>query len=331
MNNVFDGGKMRLINTSAMVFAFSTVAALATSVAAQERLTMGATYSSSSLYTYQVGVATYLNETIDEVNINVRELGGAEVSTEALLRGEVDMSIAVTSTDDKALQGEAPFSEPQEQLRSLYFFAPIPLNFVVAADSGIMSLTDLDGESFNPGGRGSSTEVQVDAILETLGIAPDLVRTDGGDALEAFQNRRIAGFVKAGILPDGYIQQAIAARDVKFLGMTDEQLTQLTSTYSYFSRVDVASEGADFSTVQTAVGVTVTSDLSQEMAYKLAAAVFSDEGRAAAAEVYPASTKFDPVKVTLDASVAPLHIGVYQYLLDHDYTIPDRLVPPEAK
>ncbi|WP_445810848.1 hypothetical protein [Yoonia sp.] len=72
---------------------------------AQDRLTMGATHSASSFYAYQVGITNFLNTAVEGVNINVRELGGAEVSTEALLREEVDMGISVTSSDFAAMNG----------------------------------------------------------------------------------------------------------------------------------------------------------------------------------------------------------------------------------
>jgi uncharacterized protein len=316
-------------NLRTLGLAASLAAAGVVGAAAEERLTMGATYSASSFYAYQVGVAGYLNETVNDLRVNVRELGGAQVSTEAMLRGEVDLSIAVTATDYAAMKGEKPFGEPADQLRTLYFFAPLPLNMVVAADSGIGSIDDLAGKSFNPGGRGSSTEGQTDLVFAALGIEPDLMRTDGSDALEAFQNRRLDGFVKAGVLPDGYIQQARASRDVAFLSMTDAQAQKIADAHPFFSKAHVEdpAEGADFVTVQTAIGITATDELDEETAYAIADAIFSDAGRKAASEVYPPSLKIDPMKLTLDAAVAPLHPGVVRWMREHGHEVPSRLLP----
>jgi len=290
-----------------------------------ERLTMGATYSSSPYYAYQVGMAGFLAKTVDDLQVNVRELGGGQVSTEALLRGEVDMSIAVSATDFSAMAGEKPFGAPAEELRTLWYFAPTWLNFVVAADSGIASMRDLSGRHINPGGRGSSTESMVDLVLAELGIEPELVRIDGTDALEEFQNGRLDGFVKSGLLPDAYIQQAAVARDISFVPMTDEEIDKIIAAYPYFSRADVKTEDAEFSTVQTAVGITTTSDMSEEMAYQIAKAVFSEEGKTAAAEVYPPSKAFSAAEVTLVAAVAPLHPGVLRYFDEQGIEVPERL------
>lgn len=119
--------------------ATTLVAALAGPGLAQERQVMGATFSSSSYYTYQVGIANYLNSTVEGLDLSVQELGGGEVSTQALLRGEIDMGIATTSSDYAAVNGEAPFEGASDTLRTLYFFAPTPINFVVDAASNVQS------------------------------------------------------------------------------------------------------------------------------------------------------------------------------------------------
>ncbi|MBC7284925.1 TAXI family TRAP transporter solute-binding subunit [Hoeflea sp.] len=298
---------------------------------AQDRLTMGATHSASSFYAYQVGITNFLNTAVGNVNINVRELGGAEVSTEALLRGEVDMGISVTSSDFAAMNGVAPFTGKADNLRTLYYFAPLPLNFVVAADAGVDDVDGLAGKAFNPGGRGTSTERQVEQIMETIGVTPDWLRAEGGDALDGFQNGRIVGFVKGGNHPDGYIQQAASARDIVFLSLDEEQRNKVIGAYPFFSVAK--SKPSDFygqtegevATLQTAIGINTTSNLDEETAYQIAKAVFSDAGKQAASEVYAPAKSIDAAQLTIDAAVAPLHKGVIRYLEESGYTVPDDL------
>jgi TRAP transporter TAXI family solute receptor len=316
----------------ATLAAAALMAASTTASMAQQRLAMGATHSASSFYTYQVGIANFLNSAVDGLDLSVQELGGAEVSTQALLRKEVDMGIAVTSSDFAAVKGNEPFQGPVDELRTLYYFAPLPLNFVVAADSGIKDLDGLKGVKFNPGGRGSSTERQVDQLLETLTIVPDLQRAEGGDALDAFQNRRIDAFVKGGVHPDGYIQQAASSREIRFLSMTKEQQTAVSEAHGYFSPAkvdpgDFYGTAGEIQTVQTAIGINTTSDLDEELAYRIAKAIFSDAGKTAEVEVYAPGKNVDTAQLTIDAAVAPLHPGVIRYLKEAGYTIPDRLIP----
>ncbi len=311
--------------------AIAAVLMTAGAAQAQERLTMGATHSASSFYAYQVGITNFLNTAVENVNINVRELGGAEVSTEALLRGEVDMGISVTSSDFAAMNGVAPFSGKAENLRTLYYFAPLPLNFVVAADAGVESVDALADQSFNPGGRGTSTERQVEQIMETIGVTPDWLRAEGGDALDAFQNRQTVGFVKGGNHPDGYIQQAASARDVIFLSLNEEQRKSVMDAYSFFSAAKSnpgefygKTEG-EVTTLQTAIGINTTTNFDEETAYQIAKAVFSGAGKQAASEIYAPAKTIDAAQLTIDAAVAPLHKGVIRYLEEAGYTVPDDL------
>lgn len=302
-----------------------------------QRLTMGATHSSSSFYAYQVAIATYLNRVLRDVNVTVQELGGASVSTQALLRGEVDLGIAVTSTDHAAVNGAKPFGTPSKSLRTLHFFAPLPLNFVVADDAGIRSLAELQGKPFNPGGRGTATEVQVEEVFRILGIAPSFYRAGGNDALDAYQDRRIVGFVKAGMHPDGHIQQAHVARPVRLLPMAQEQAESVAKAAPYFSVVGLrpgthyGSQPVKVTTVQTAIGINTTSNLPAELGYRIIKAVFSTEGVQAAAEGYPPVAEVDLTTLTLVASVAPLHAGAVRYFEERGVKVPAHLVPPEYR
>ncbi|UOA17056.1 TAXI family TRAP transporter solute-binding subunit [Sulfitobacter dubius] len=319
------------MTTTLKALTLATTLLAAGAAQAQERLTMGATHSASSFYAYQVGITNFLNNAVEGVNINVRELGGAEVSTEALLRDEVDMGISVTSSDFAAMNGVEPFRGNADNLRTLFFFAPLPLNFVVAADAGVDSVDALAGKAFNPGGRGTSTERQVEQIMETVGITPDWLRAEGGDALDAFQNGQIAGFVKGGNHPDGYIQQASSARDIIFLSLDEEQRNKVIEAYPFFSAATSTpsefygeTEG-EVATLQTAIGINTTTNLDEETAYQIAKAVFSDAGKQAASEVYAPAKTIDAAQLTIDAAVAPLHEGVIRYLEEAGYTVPDDL------
>ncbi len=300
-------------------------------VQAQDRLTMGATHSASSFYAYQVGITNFLNTAVKSANINVRELGGAEVSTEALLRGEIDMGISVTSSDFAAMNGVEPFTGNAENLRTLYYFAPLPLNFVVAADAGVDSVTGLVDQPFNPGGRGTSTERQVEQIMESIAIIPDWLRAEGGDALDAFQNGKIIGFVKGGNHPDGYIQQAASARDIVFLSLDETQRNKVIEAYPFFSAAKnnpgefYGKTEGEVTTLQTAIGINTTTSLDEETAYQVAKAIFSDAGKQAASEVYAPAKTIDAAQLTIDAAVAPLHKGVIRYLEEAGYTVPDDL------
>ena len=318
--------------------ALAAAAVLPLNAQAQARLAMGGTHSSSAFYSYQVAVVSDWNNVLgSKSRITIQELGGAAASTEALLRGEVDMGIAVTSNDFQAVRGQGAFKAPQKNLRTLYYFATLPLNWVVAADSGIDNIERIGDREFNPAGRGTATEGQTETVLKMLGVNLNLYRAGGSDALDAYQNRRIVGFVKAGLHPDGYIQQAHASRPVRLLSMTEEQAKKVADAFPYFSVASIKNEShygtqpATSVTVQTAIGLNTTTALSEELVYEIVKRAFSKEGIAAAASGYGPAAQSDPIALTLKAAVAPLHAGVVRYLKEQNIDVPQRLIPPEYK
>ena len=302
-----------------------------TGAGAQERLTMGATHSASSFYAYQVGIANFLNNAVDGIDVNVRELGGAEVSTEALLaqRGRHGHFGHVFRPRRRAGRGTVPRTggQPSHAL----FLCTSAAQFRGGGQQRYRNVSDLEGEPFNPGGRGTSTEGQVDKVFDTIGVSPDLVRAEGSDALDAFQNRQIVGFVKGGINPDGYIEQAASSRDIRMLSLTDEQREAVTEAYPFFSSAQTnpdefyGDSGGPVDTVQTAIGINTTAALPEQIAYDIAKAIFSDAGKTAASEVYKPAAGIDAAQLTIDAAVAPLHAGVVRYLEEEGYTVPDAM------
>lgn len=315
--------------TAALASAIAIAVGYSAPADAQSSLAMGGTHGQSAFYSYQVAVVSDWNQNVDGVDMSVQELGGAAASTEALLRGEVDVGIAVTSTDFAAM------GEGNDQLRTLYYFAPLPLNWAVAADSDISSLEDIAGNDFNPGSRGSATEKQTEEVARILELGIDLYRADGSDALDAYQNRRIIGFVKAGLHPDGYIQQAHSARPIKLLPMSQEGAEKVAAELPYFSVASVdpadhyGEQESPLVSVQTAIGINTTAELSEEMAYEIVKRVFSAEGLAAAKSGYPPADRADPEELTLRASVAPLHAGVVRYFVEQGIDVAPHLIPPE--
>jgi len=326
-----DRSMLRLFALALITGALFAVAPSGWSV---QRLTMAATFSTSPFYAYQVAVANYVNEVVPSVHITVQEIGGAAVATQAVLRGEADMGIAVTESDYAAVRGLKPFNRPNPDLRTLWFFAPLPLNWFVGRDTPIKSLYQLAGQPFNPGGRGTSTENQTRFIFDLLGIKPHYYLAGGDDALEAYQNRRIVGATKAGVHPDAYIQQAHSARPIRMLSLTEAQVRLIIEAAPYFSRAELSGEGfysgvGSYLTVQTAIGINGHKNIPEKIVYEIARAVFGKRGIEAAARAYSPAARFDPVQLTLSVSVAPLHKGVVRYLTERSIKVPQRLLPPD--
>lgn len=306
--------------------------------AGNTQMTALSTYSSSSYYAYHVAVSNHLSSSVDGANITVQESGGAEEATAALTRGEGQISIATTASDYLAKNGKPPFRGKADNIRTLWYFAPSYFNYFVAKDSGVNGFDQLAGQGFNPGSRGSSTENASEEIFRVLDLKPKLARASGDDALESYQDRDIAGTVKAGLHPDSYILQAHNARSIKFLSLSDAQAEKVTSELPYLSKVDVEAKpqqyqgvSQKYTTVQMALGLIGSQDLGEDVVYKMVKSALSPEGIKAAASAYPPVRDVDIIELTIDSAVLPLHPGIIRYFEEQGHKVPDELKPPEYK
>ncbi|MFQ8429857.1 TAXI family TRAP transporter solute-binding subunit [Amaricoccus sp. W119] len=117
---------------------------------------------------------------------------GSVANIEALRAGEADLALAQTDTAADAVAGEGAFADagPMDGLRSVMSLYPEPVTIVARADSGIASLTDLQGKRISLGQAGSGQRALADALMGALGWdaasfaeTPDLPTEDLAAAL----------------------------------------------------------------------------------------------------------------------------------------------------
>jgi len=99
----------------------------------------------------------------------------------------------------QAYHGMGPWEgKPIKDQYVMWVYQPAPQNFVIREDSGVKTVYDLAGKHFNPGMRGSATEKTVEAILDALGIVPELYRGGTEDTVAGIKDKRLVGYAKSG-------------------------------------------------------------------------------------------------------------------------------------
>lgn len=128
---------------------------------------------------YPVGVALCRlpNQHRPETNLRCAAVPseGSVANIEALRAGTTDLALAQTDTAADAVAGEGAFAEtgPMDGLRSVMSLYPEPVTIVARADSGIASLTDLQGKRVSLGREGSGQRALADALMGALGWNAD--------------------------------------------------------------------------------------------------------------------------------------------------------------
>ena len=297
-------------------------------------LTLSAVASSSGLFPYCVALGEVLSH-LDELEITVAESGGNVANTQELRVGEVSIANSISNTDYESYTGTGTTfdGDPFTDVRILWYYESTPIQYFVAEDSGIESLSDLDGKTFNPGGTGTAASVVTHDAFDALDIHPNYFEAAQADAGDAYANRQIVGAVKTGSAPDSYIVQANTNRAVKLLNFSDEELATVTEAIPSVTTGTVAAnsyDGVDYDiqTLCTYQGIQVDMSFSQELVYKMWKAMWEDYADTWKTAYVNGANNNVP-EMTLQAAKTPLHAGTVQYLTELGYEVPAELIPAE--
>lgn len=296
-------------------------------------LTWGTTAASSTNYAYAVAVAQQMQSALPDVSVNVIETSGTPDNLQRMQGGSVQLVNLTSDVAGPAYAGTGAYAEnPAEDLRVLWYFQLSPYHFIVRADSGVSTVSDLEDRSFNPGLSGSATEQTVLQALEVAGVSPAMAPGGLDDAVSAFKDRRIEGLVKAGPVPEPLMSELSISSEVSVVGFTDEQVAQIGDALPYLGFTSIPA-GAysglidDVQTLALTLGVGADKDVESDVVYELTKAMWENHDSISAA--HATLEGVDIPSLTMDQANSPLHCGAVLYYEELGMSVPDELLPPE--
>lgn len=145
-------------------------------------------------------VAEIINQEITGI-VATATPGGGVVNLSRVQRGEVQIGIAHSAITSLALNGENPFEEKHDKLRTLMTLWKSFTHTVVPKNSDINSISDLAKKPYNVSlsKPGLAQYVIANALIEAAGITPEDIRNVGGvvhvasmdDETEMMRDRRL--------------------------------------------------------------------------------------------------------------------------------------------
>ena len=301
----------------------------------QKLLTMGTTSGSSGYFATNVTWAKIVNKYLPEVNITPIETGATVDNAKRIGRGEIELGFGSAIPEYQSYEGIGEFKDRQvKKIRQAWIWDYATFNYIVRADSGVNSLKDLEGKKFSVGIPGSSTELSTLAFLEEAGVRVNIERSSTSDAIASIQDRRIVGMVKGSTNPDSAILSLMATTPIKILSLRDEDLNKLFKKFPYLIKMTVTDDTypklSGFNTYAMTTGISMSSDLPQELQYKIVKTVYEHLD-----EFFTSQPRYkvfgDPLELTRSKAVIPLAAGTVQFLKEKGFTVPARLIPPEYK
>lgn len=300
---------------------------------AQMQLSIATGGTGGVYYPYGGGLAELINNHI-EGRSAVAEVTGASVENMGLIhRGDSDLAIALADTVYQGYTGTGAFEGRQVAgARALASIYPNAVQIVTLADSGISSLSDLRGKRVSVGAPGSGTEINANTLLETNGITYDDItvqRLNFNETADALRDGDIdAGFWSVGP-PTSSILNLAATRDIRLIGLTDEEIANAREAEPVFARYTLRAgiyDGVEepVPTISIPNVLVVNADLDEELAYEITKVLFEFTDELIAIHLAANDTT---VEFSIESTPVPFHPGAIRYYEEVGATVADHQRP----
>ena len=170
MTGGFAGRRLLLLGMAALV--------LTTGCAGQESgtppqdsltvLTIGTADSGGTMH--QIGGFIAQAITDSSIKVNLGASTGSAMNAQGLAQGEIDLGLISGDIAYAAYQGEAPFSEPMEDLRAVAAVFISTSNWIAPQSSGAEYVHDLIGSRIGIGPQTSTSELSAQTVVAALGL-----------------------------------------------------------------------------------------------------------------------------------------------------------------
>ncbi|MBM3626436.1 MAG: TAXI family TRAP transporter solute-binding subunit [Alphaproteobacteria bacterium] len=229
-----------------------------------------------------------------------------------------------------AREGKAPFAgeSGHDALRALFPIPGITMHWVVRADAGVASLSDLAGKDFIPGGRGTAGQRLTAAALTALGLEGKvrLVDTELGSAPAAVRNRQVAGYGTASTHPSPQVQELAATTAIRLIGLSPDEMEKVRAIDPSSAPVTIArgtypGVDQDVRTLSVPVAAYATTRMDEATAFAITRAYWTQREAMARQNPWWAGVTHE----MLAAVAGPLHPGALRYYAEAGIAVPEGL------
>jgi hypothetical protein len=135
-------------------------------------LTIGANPAGTHVYAVAAGLARVLQEN-GGIRTTIRPFSGSSVYLPMMQRGEIGLGLNTSIDSYLSFAGLPPYDTPMQNLRMLAMIFPLPIMYMVRAESEIQSVEDLRGRNVVIAFRANAALEQLHTgILATGGLTP---------------------------------------------------------------------------------------------------------------------------------------------------------------
>ncbi|MEB8433407.1 MULTISPECIES: TAXI family TRAP transporter solute-binding subunit [Cocleimonas] len=206
----------------------------------------------------------------------------------AVENGELEAGLAAADVTRAMFKGEGKFEgKPHPKLRIVANLYPEDLHLVMPKGKTIKDLGDLKGKRVGIAQAGSGTQVAVLQMLDKWGVNRDNMEEaelNNSQSAERLADGQIDAYFYAAGWPVAAMIQLASTKGMSLHSFTDEDLAKINEAVPAYIPSMIPGgvyEGVDKDVKTPAVSalLVVSSDLSEDMVYKLTSALWNDNTR----------------------------------------------------
>jgi len=224
--------------------------------------------TTGAVYPLGSAIANLWNTKLPHIKASAQASAGGIANLNMVADQEAQMGVAVTSIMYESMNGIGSFEgRANPNLRVMVGLYANPNQVVVSKNSGVNTLKDLQGKRFASGAPGSTTEVETDIHLNTLGVAyPDSLKVQYigfTEAIDLMRNKQIDGaWIMAGI-PNAAVTEMLSTAGGKLVDIDQSLINALQKDYPWYGPYTIPAgtyPNQDQDVTTSAIKITIFTD-----------------------------------------------------------------------
>ncbi len=317
---------MKKINCLVMTSMLTILFFFPSMVMAKERVVLKSARQASTYYAFAVGQANAIMAGTPDVEVTVEDSPGSMVNVKESRNRTNFLFTSPPILISAAVKAKGKFKEGgYDNIRSLWPIPGLVMHWAVREDSGVKKLRDLVGKRFIPGGAGSAGARFTKQVFDVIGIKEKvtLLEVDLSEGVQAVKNRRAVGFSTASSAPASLVSEISATTTIRLLELKDADYQGVSKKFARYVIPAGTYKGVDYDvrTISLLVGTYTTTNLSDDVAYKVTKAFW--ENRKVWEKSHPAMKL---VKMEgLNQLAAKVHPGALRYYNEIGFKVSESL------
>lgn len=302
--------------------------------AENKRLLLGTSSVGGTYYVWGGGWAKIMNEKVPGVDISVEVTGGPNTNIQLIQQGDMELGFVTTWLAGEGFNGAGwANGQKYDDIRAIFPMYSSVLHIYTLEKNPIKTIYDFQGKRISLGAPGSTSDAAGRAVVEILGVnTQELSSLPTNTAINALKDGTVdAGFAVTGT-PGPFMLDLETTHEVRHIGLTQNDFDKILEKFPYWSQGVIENGTYKHQTEDTPViafwnFAVADKDLPEDLVYNLVKATFESQDALIAVDPTAKSTIAENV---IHSSI-PLHPGALKYYKEKGITIPDKLIPAEAK